>query len=79
MRPCGEGVKAIKHVADAHARQWVVERTFGWLGRHRRISKDYEYVPETSETWISIAMSRLMLKRLAREEGEPPFHYRRVA
>jgi transposase len=56
--------------------RWIVERTFGWLGRHRRLSKDYEYLPETSETWIYIAMSRLMLKRLAPEEVEPPFHYR---
>ena len=51
-----------------------------WLaGRHRRLSKDYESLPETSETWISIAMNWLMLKRLAPEPVEPPFHYRRVA
>ena len=56
-----------------------VERTFAWLGRQRRLSKDYEYLPETSETWIYIAMSRLMLRRLAPEEVEPPFHYRRAA
>ena len=60
-------------------RRWIVERTFGWLGRHRRLSKDYEYLPETSETWIYIAMSRLMLKRLACEEVQPDFHYRRPA
>ena len=56
-----------------------VERTFGWLGRYRRLSKDYEYLPETSEAWIYIAMSRLMLRRLAHEEVEPDFHYRRTA
>jgi len=61
------------------AHRWIVERTFGWLGRHRRLSKDYEYLLETSETWISIATSRLMVKRLAREEVVPDFQYRRVA
>jgi putative transposase len=45
-------------------RRWVVERTFGWLGRCRRLSKDYERSPEVSETWIQIAMIRLMLRRL---------------
>jgi len=48
-------------------RRWVVERTFGWLGRHRRLSKDYEYLPESSETLIYIAMMGLMLRRLAAE------------
>ena len=47
-------------------RRWVVERTFAWLGRYRRMSKDYEYLPATSEAFIYAAMSRLMLKRLTR-------------
>jgi putative transposase len=46
-------------------RRWVVERTFAWLGRSRRLSKDYERVCETTEALISIAMARLMLRRLA--------------
>jgi putative transposase len=46
-------------------RRWVVERTFGWLGRSRRLSKDYEALPETSEAIIRVAMIHLMLKRLA--------------
>ena len=45
-------------------RRWVVERTFGWLGRQRRLSKDYEEYAETAEAWIYAAMIRLMLCRL---------------
>ena len=47
-------------------RRWVVERTFAWLGRYRRLSKDYEQLPETSEAMIYAAMVHLMLRRLAR-------------
>lgn len=47
-------------------RRWVVERTFAWLGRNRRLSKDYEVLPATEEAWIYLAMSRLMAVRLAR-------------
>ncbi len=46
-------------------RRWVVERTFAWLGRNRRLSKDYEALPATHEAWVQIAMIHLMLKRLA--------------
>jgi putative transposase len=42
----------------------VVERTFAWLGKYRRLSKDYEFLPESSEAMIYLAMIRLMLKRL---------------
>jgi hypothetical protein len=44
---------------------WIVERAFAWLGRNRRLSKDYEYKVQTSETLIGIAATRLMLSRLA--------------
>ena len=47
-------------------RRWVVERTFGWLNRCRRLSKDYERVPESSEAMIHLAMIQLMLRRLCR-------------
>ena len=46
-------------------KRWIVERTFAWLGQYRRLSKEYEELPETSEVMILIAMSHLMLKRLA--------------
>lgn len=48
-------------------RRWVVERTFGWLNRYRRLDKDHEGKPETTETLIKIAMVQLMLNRLANE------------
>jgi len=47
-------------------RRWVVERTFAWLGRYRRLSKDYEVLTATEEAWIYLAMTRLMTVRLAR-------------
>lgn len=53
-----KGFKVLPH-------RWVVERTFGWLGRYRRMSKDYEALPETSETLIYVSMICLMLRRLA--------------
>jgi putative transposase len=45
-------------------KRWIVERTLAWLGRCRRLSKDYEGLAETSETWVQIAMIHLMLRRL---------------
>lgn len=44
--------------------RWIVERTFGWLNRYRRLSKDYERLKENSETWVKISMINLMLHRL---------------
>jgi putative transposase len=45
-------------------RRWVVERTFAWIGRYRRFSKDYEQLCESVESLIYLAMTRLMLARL---------------
>lgn len=45
-------------------RRWVVERTLAWLNNNRRLSKDYERLPETSEAFVQLAMTRLMLQRL---------------
>ena len=47
-------------------RRWVVERTIAWIDHNRRMSKDYERLPESAEAFIYVAMSRLMLRRLAR-------------
>ena len=46
-------------------RRWVAERTLGWLGRWRRLARDYEELPEVSATMVKLAMIRLMLHRLA--------------
>ena len=43
--------------------RWIVERTFGWFGRYRRLSKDYEHNPKSSETWIYVAMIHRMSRR----------------
>ena len=46
-------------------KRWVVERTFGWLNHNRRLSKDYEVLPETSEAMVQLAMIHIMARRLA--------------
>lgn len=68
---CGWLLEIVKRNADMIGfqvlpRRWVVERTFAWLGRFRRLSKDYEELTDTSETMIQIAMIRLMLGRIQR-------------
>lgn len=45
-------------------KRWIVERTFAWFGKCRRLSKDFEQNPQSSEAWIRLSMIHLMLKRL---------------
>jgi putative transposase len=58
LRPTG--VKGYIHLP----KRWLVERTFGWLGRYRRLSKDYEVNPHSSETWIYVAMIHRMSRSM---------------
>jgi putative transposase len=69
-RVCRWTVQIVKHTAHTFTVlpfRWIVERTFAWLGRYRRLSRDYEGLAETSETMIQIAMINLMLHRLCPE------------
>ena len=60
-----EGLSGPRRFGDL-PRRWVVERTFSWLGQNRRMSKDYERLPESSEAFVYVAMTHLMVRRLAR-------------
>lgn len=69
---CGwvlEIIKPTKAEPEFHVRPWcwIVERTFGWLNKNRRLSKDYECLTDTSEALIQIAMIRIMARRLTFE------------
>ena len=57
--PLPEGFEVIK-------RRWVAERTFAWITRNRRMSRDYEFLAQTTEALVYVSMIRLMLKRLAK-------------
>ena len=59
--------------------RWTVERTFAWLGKCRRLSKDRERSVLSSEAFIKLAMIHLMLNRLEPKETEAEFHYRTAA
>ncbi len=66
---CGWELQVIKRTDKEKgfkllAKRWVVERTFAWLGRYRRLSKDYEKLAETSEAMIQMAMIHIMIRRL---------------
>jgi putative transposase len=77
-------VEVVKRPADAEGfvklpKRWVAERSFAWLGRDRRHSKDYEWYPESSEAWIRISAIGGLLRRLAPDETRKsaPFMYRK--
>jgi putative transposase len=57
-------------------KRWVVERTFAWLGRYRRLSKDYEKLPQTSAAVVQVAAIHHMVRRLKRKRPREQFHYR---
>jgi putative transposase len=68
---CGWMLEIVKRSDDIKGfqvlpRRWVVERTFGWLGRYRRLSKDYEGLTESSQAFIYISMIHIMLRRIGR-------------
>lgn len=74
MAPCGpwtieivERPKGVKGFALL-PRRWVIERTFAWLGRCRRLSKDFEHTIESATAWLVLAAIRFMTRRLARPE-----------
>jgi putative transposase len=69
LAACNLVLEVVRRAADAVGfvvvhRRWVVERSFAWLVRNRRLSRDYERSPRVSETWIHIAMVKVMLRRL---------------
>jgi len=58
LRPLG--VKGYVHLP----KRWIVERTIGWFGRYRRLAKDYEHNPASSEAWVYIAMTHRMARQM---------------
>ncbi len=69
-RPLGWRLEIVKRTDDMVGfvvlpKRWIVERTFGWFGRYRRLAKDYEEHPHNSETMIRLAMINVMLHRLS--------------
>jgi len=58
-------------------KRWVVERTLAWLGRYRQLSKEYDYEPKVSESWVQVSALHLMLRRFRpdKERQQPPFKY----
>lgn len=54
---------------EVQPKRWIVERTFGWLNYWRRLSKDYEHLPRSSESMIYIASIRIMLRRIVKHQS----------
>jgi putative transposase len=73
LRPVG--VQGYVHLPH----RWIVERTFGWFGRYRRLSKDDEANPKSSEAWIHLAMTHRMARQLiTARDPENRWHRRRT-
>ena len=73
-------LEAVRRPKDAQGfvllpKRWVVERTFSWLGRWRRLSRDYEHKTESSEATVQVASIGRMLRRIAPTDNRPPFKY----
>lgn len=66
------------HTFKILPKRWIVERTLGWLNRFRRLSKDYEYHPKTSESMMYWAMIRLMLRRIYGRASYCPLGYKKT-
>jgi len=66
--PIGRTIEIVKRTTkntfEVLPKRWIVERTFGWFGKYRRLSKDYETLTDSSQSMIFIAMINLMLHRL---------------
>lgn len=70
LTEAGWTLEVVKRPSEAKGwvtlpKRWIVERTFAWLGKCRRLSKDYEATTESSEAMVRLAMIGLMLRRLA--------------
>lgn len=68
-RECGWRVAVVKRDPEKQGwqllpKRWIVERTYGWLGRYRSLNKEYDYLPQSSESRIYLAMTHRMLCRL---------------
>jgi len=80
----GITLEVVAKLADQHGfivlpRRWVVERTFAWLGRYRRLSKDYEHRTEYSETWVYVASIARMLRAVhPNETQEQPYKRKKM-
>jgi putative transposase len=75
-------VSVVRRPKDAEGwvklpKRWVVERTFAWLGRYRRLSKDYEKLTETSAAMVQVSAIQQMLRRLKPKQRRQRFHYKR--
>jgi len=76
LRHCGWFLEIVQRTDPAQGfmvlpKRWIVERTFAWLGRYRRLSKDYEALPRSSEAMVYLAMIHLMVRRLAAQGYRP--------